>query len=56
MKSVLRTRQAQSLLAHILGCYLTLALRTTRWTLVGQEHLAPYGADAPSGLAPLAVS
>jgi lysophospholipid acyltransferase (LPLAT)-like uncharacterized protein len=48
MKSVLRTRQAQSLLAHILGCYLTLALRTTRWTLDGQEHLAPYGADAPA--------
>ena len=47
MKSVLRTRQVQTLLAHILGSYLTLALRTTRWTLDGQEHFPPFGAGAP---------
>jgi len=40
MKSLLRSRQAQSVLPYLLSCYLTVALRTTRWTLEGQEHLA----------------
>src|SRR5438128_1679013 len=39
MKSLLRTPKAQAVLAVILGCYLSFALRTTRWTLDGQEHL-----------------
>jgi lysophospholipid acyltransferase (LPLAT)-like uncharacterized protein len=48
MKSLLRTRQAQALLARILGGYLALALRTTRWTLHGQEHFAPFAAGTPA--------
>jgi len=48
MKSLLRTRQAQALLPNLLGAYLTLALRTTRWTLDGQAHFAPHGAGAPA--------
>ena len=48
MKSLLRTRQAQALLAVLLSLYLTFALRTTRWTLDGQEHFRPHGAGAPA--------
>lgn len=48
MKSLLRTPQAQAILASVLGCYLTFALRTTRWTLDGQEHLRPHAAGAPA--------
>jgi lysophospholipid acyltransferase (LPLAT)-like uncharacterized protein len=48
MKSILRTPQAQALLAALLGRYLTFALRTTRWTLDGHEHFHPHGAGAPA--------
>jgi len=48
MRSLLRTRQVQALLPNLLGAYLTLALRTTRWTLDGQAHFAPHGAGAPA--------
>jgi lysophospholipid acyltransferase (LPLAT)-like uncharacterized protein len=48
MKSLLRTPQAQAMLAAILGFYLTFALRTTRWTLDGQEHFRPQVAGAPA--------
>ncbi|HEX3575137.1 MAG TPA: lysophospholipid acyltransferase family protein [Rhodopila sp.] len=48
MKSLLRTPQAQALLASLLGGYLTFALRTTRWTLDGQEHFRPHGEGAPA--------
>ncbi len=51
MKSLLRSRQAQSVLPHLLSCYLTVALRTTRWTLDGQEHLASHVAGAPAIIA-----
>jgi hypothetical protein len=51
MKSLLRTRHAQAMLASLIGAYLTVALRTTRWTLLGQEHLAPHAAGAPAVLA-----
>ncbi len=46
MKSLLRHPIAQALLARFLGWYLALALRTTRWTLVGAEHLAPLAAGS----------
>jgi lysophospholipid acyltransferase (LPLAT)-like uncharacterized protein len=46
MKSVLRTRQAQAVLPNLLGWYLKFALRTTRWTLDGQEYFAPHGSGA----------
>jgi lysophospholipid acyltransferase (LPLAT)-like uncharacterized protein len=51
MKSLLRTRQVQALLASLIGAYLAVALRTTRWTLLGQDHLAPHAAGAPAVLA-----
>jgi lysophospholipid acyltransferase (LPLAT)-like uncharacterized protein len=34
----------QAILARALGLYLSVALRTTRWTLDGAEFLAPYAA------------
>jgi hypothetical protein len=46
MKSLLRTPQAQATLAALLSFYLRFALRTTRWTLDGQEHFRPFGAGA----------
>jgi lysophospholipid acyltransferase (LPLAT)-like uncharacterized protein len=48
MKSLLRTPRAQAVLAALLGGYLNFALRTTRWTLDGQEHFRPFGAGAPA--------
>jgi lysophospholipid acyltransferase (LPLAT)-like uncharacterized protein len=48
MKSLLRTSQAQAVLAVILGFYLTFALRTTRWTLDGPEHFRRHCAGAPA--------
>jgi lysophospholipid acyltransferase (LPLAT)-like uncharacterized protein len=47
MKSLLRTSLAQAILAALLGGYLAFALRTTRWTLDGQEHFRPFGAGTP---------
>ncbi|MDR3532235.1 MAG: lysophospholipid acyltransferase family protein [Rhodopila sp.] len=51
MKSLLRTRQAQALLAALLGGYLRFVLHTTRWTLDGQEHFRPFGAGTPAVVA-----
>jgi lysophospholipid acyltransferase (LPLAT)-like uncharacterized protein len=48
MKSLLRSSQAQAVLPALLGSYLALALRTTRWTLDGEEHFRPHGAGAPA--------
>jgi lysophospholipid acyltransferase (LPLAT)-like uncharacterized protein len=48
MKTLLRTQQVQAMLPPMLGGYLGFALRTTRWTLDGQEHFAPFGAGAPA--------
>jgi lysophospholipid acyltransferase (LPLAT)-like uncharacterized protein len=48
MKSVLRTARGQAMLAALLGGYLAFALRTTRWTLHGQDHFRPFGAGAPA--------
>jgi lysophospholipid acyltransferase (LPLAT)-like uncharacterized protein len=48
MKTLLRTRQVQAMLPSLLGGYLELALRTTRWTLDGRENFAPFGAGAPA--------
>lgn len=47
LKPLLRRPAMQSLLAAALGRYLALALRTTRWTLHGAEHVAPHIAGAP---------
>ena len=48
MKSLLRTSQAQAALPILLGGYLGLALRTTRWTLDGRAHFAPHAAGTPA--------
>jgi lysophospholipid acyltransferase (LPLAT)-like uncharacterized protein len=48
MKSLLRSRLAQTVLANLLGFYLTFALRTTRWTLDGQEHFRLAGSSPPA--------
>ncbi|PPQ27433.1 lysophospholipid acyltransferase family protein [Rhodopila globiformis] len=48
MKSLLRTSQVQALLARVLGLYLAIALRTTRWTVHGREHFDHYGAGTPA--------
>ncbi len=48
MKSLLRRPQVQAVLASVLGFYLIFALRTTRWTLDGQENFRPQVAGAPA--------
>ena len=47
LKRLLRHRSVQASGAWLLGLYLWFALRTTRWTLLGAEHLAPHAAGAP---------
>ena len=47
MKSLLQTPQARSAVAVLMAAYLRFALRTTRWTLSGAEHYAPYAAGHP---------
>lgn len=48
MKSLLRSPRVQAALARLLGGYLWVSLRTTRWTLDGMEHLAPFLAGKPA--------
>lgn len=48
LKRVLRHPATLRLLAALLGRYLEFALRTTRWTLHGEEHLAPHIAGQPA--------
>jgi len=47
MKRLLQHPFVQSSAARVLGLYLAFALRTTRWTLEGHEHMAPHAAGAP---------
>jgi lysophospholipid acyltransferase (LPLAT)-like uncharacterized protein len=47
MKRLLRHPIVQSVAARLLGLYLAFALRTTRWSLEGHEHMAPHAAGAP---------
>jgi lysophospholipid acyltransferase (LPLAT)-like uncharacterized protein len=47
IKRLLRHKAAPGMLAALLGRYLEFALRTTRWTLHGAEHVAPYLAGQP---------
>jgi hypothetical protein len=44
---MLRHPIAQAALARVLGLYLAFALRTTRWSLDGVEHMAKHAAGAP---------
>jgi hypothetical protein len=47
MKRLVQHQIVQSALARLLGLYLAFALRTTRWSLEGHEHMAPHAAGAP---------
>lgn len=47
LKRSLRHPAIQSALAWLLGLYLRVALGTTRWTLDGAAHAAPYLAGEP---------
>jgi hypothetical protein len=47
MKRLPRHPAVLGLLAALLGRYLEFALRTTRWTLDGADHAAPYLAGQP---------
>ena len=41
LKAFLRSPPVQALLAALIGLYMVLVRRTTRWTLVGAEHAEP---------------
>ena len=47
MKRLSQHPIAQAVVAKLLGLYLGFALRTTRWSLEGHEHMAPHAAGAP---------
>jgi lysophospholipid acyltransferase (LPLAT)-like uncharacterized protein len=47
MKRLTKHRIVQTALAKVLGLYLGFALRTTRWSFEGHEHVAPHAAGAP---------
>ena len=51
MKRLLRSPRVQEAGAATLAAYLRFALRTTRWTVEGQDHLAPFLAGAPAVVA-----
>jgi lysophospholipid acyltransferase (LPLAT)-like uncharacterized protein len=40
LKKLLRNAAVQALIARAVGAYLSFALRSTRWTIVGEAHLA----------------
>ena len=44
MKRILRLPAIQPALAWLVGSYLLIALRTTRWDVHGRNHLAPFAA------------
>ena len=48
MKRLLRRSRARALGARALGAYLAFALRTTRWTLHGAEHLGAHVLRGPA--------
>jgi hypothetical protein len=47
MKRLLQRPVFQAALARVLGAYLAFALRTTRWSLDGQEHMVAHAAGLP---------
>jgi lysophospholipid acyltransferase (LPLAT)-like uncharacterized protein len=47
MKRVLQSRAAQVAAAWVLGHYLRWTLASTSWTLIGEDHVAPYAAGRP---------
>jgi hypothetical protein len=51
LKRILRRPASQAVLAQAVGLYLSFALRTTRWTLIGAENLEPHALGAPAIMA-----
>lgn len=51
VKAFLRRAGVQAWLAAVVGRYLSFALRTTRWRVEGEVHLAPFAAGAPAVVA-----
>ena len=55
LRRLIRHPAAQAALARLLGLYLSAVYRTTRWTLVGEEHiraaLRPEGGRARAAIA-----
>ena len=47
LKRLLRSARVQAAAAGALGRYLAWALATTRWTVIGPEHFAPFEQGAP---------
>jgi lysophospholipid acyltransferase (LPLAT)-like uncharacterized protein len=47
MKRLAKHPITQAAFARLLGLYLGFALRTTRWSLEGHEHMVPHAAGAP---------
>jgi lysophospholipid acyltransferase (LPLAT)-like uncharacterized protein len=48
LKRLIRSAAVQAMTARVVGLYLHAALRTTRWRIVGTEHVAPHIADRPA--------
>jgi len=48
LKDLLRRPWVQAMFAALIGRYLEVVLRTTRWTLHGEANLAPYVAQRPA--------
>lgn len=48
LKKLLRSAGVQAVTARIVGTYLHAALRTTRWSVVGGEHIASHIAGQPA--------
>jgi lysophospholipid acyltransferase (LPLAT)-like uncharacterized protein len=48
LKKLLRSAAVQAVTARAVGAYLAFALRTTRWTVVGESHIAAHIAGAPA--------
>jgi len=51
LKRALRHPAVQAALAGLVGRYLAFALRSTRWRVVGAEHVRPFVEGAPAVLA-----
>ena len=47
MKRIVQHPIVRAALARLLGLYLGFALRTTRWSVEGHEHVAPHAAGTP---------
>ncbi len=48
MKFLVHTPRARSVSSALLGTYLSIALRSTRWTFDGEDHCAAHLAGAPA--------